>query len=84
MKKKAEENIVEYPVHMETRVALLEQSVVHINQTLLEIKQDMKEFRMDMKEFRRDVKSDHRWILGLMIAFGTGLMGVMAHGFHWI
>jgi len=76
MKKKTEDNISEYPVHMETKVALLEQSIMHINQTLLRIENDS-------KEFRSEVKNDFRWMFGLMIAFGSGLMGVMAHGFHW-
>ena len=77
----------DYPLHVETRIALLEQSIGHINQTLIEMKKDFKEGLSynceEIREFRRDVKSDHRWMFGLMIAFGTGLMGVMAHGFHW-
>lgn len=66
-----------YPNSIDTRVALLEQSIAHINETLLRIEQDT-------KEFRREVKSDFRWVIGLMIAFGSGVLGVMAHGFHWI
>jgi hypothetical protein len=73
-----------YPNSMDTRVALLEQSISHINQTLIRIEQDGKEFRQDVKEFKRDVKNDFRWVIGLMTAFGSGLLGTMAHGFHWI
>jgi hypothetical protein len=66
-----------YPNSMDTRVALLEQSISHINQTLIRIEQDG-------KEFRKVIKNDFRWVIGLMIAFGSGLLGTMAHGFHWI
>lgn len=65
-----------YPDKIDTRVALLEQSIGHINQTLIRIENDS-------KEFRREIKNDFRWMIGLMIAFGSGIIGVMAHGFHW-
>jgi uncharacterized membrane protein YjjP (DUF1212 family) len=45
--------------------------------------------RLDTLEQRQD--SQFRWLLGIMIGgFGTtfagyaGLLGVLAHGFHWI
>jgi hypothetical protein len=76
VKKKSEDNIAKYPNSIDTRVALLEQSIGHINDTLIRIENNN-------KEFRRDVKSDFRWVIGIMIAFGSGLMGVMAHGFKW-
>lgn len=77
-----------YPNSLDTRVALLEQSIGMINQTLVRIETNMhdgfRDLREDMKDLKKDVKSDFRWLVGLMIAFGTGLLGVMAHGFHWI
>jgi hypothetical protein len=76
MNKTKEDNITQYPNSIDTRVALLEQSIGHINDTLIRIENDN-------KEFRRDVKSDFRCLIGLMIAFGSGLMAVMAHGFKW-
>jgi len=29
-------------------------------------------------------RGDFRWLLGIMLAGFTGLLGVMAHGFHWL
>jgi hypothetical protein len=29
-------------------------------------------------------RADFRWTLGIMIAWSATLLGVMAHGFHWI
>ena len=83
-----EKNI--YPESVDTRVALLEQSIKSINQTLIrietemkdfrkEIKFDMTELRNDVKETRREMKNDFRWLLTII----AGLAGIMAHGFHW-
>jgi hypothetical protein len=80
MKKKSEDNISEYPFHMETKVALLEQSISHINQTLIRIEKRLDKVDDQLIQFR----GDHMWIFCIVIAFGTGLMGLMAHGFHWI
>lgn len=83
-----------YPNSIDTRVALLEQSIGMINQTLIEIKHDMKEgfqdirteikeLRMEMREEMRDIKKwswTHFVFLFGAIA-GLGVIG--AHGFHW-
>ncbi|MGA9868147.1 MAG: hypothetical protein WBQ75_17110 [Acetobacteraceae bacterium] len=44
-----------------------------------------------IERLRTDHHADFRWLLGVMLAgFGTmiglmcGLLGVMAHGFHWL
>ena len=29
-------------------------------------------------------RADFRWLLGVMIGWGVALLGVMAHGFHWV
>jgi hypothetical protein len=73
---KKSESVKNYPDSQETRIALLEMSIAHVNETLTRIEQDS-------KEFRKEMRSDFRWIIGLMIMFSTGLLGVMAHGFHW-
>lgn len=89
-----EENVLNYPNGIETRVALLEMSIVNINQTLIrleakmdkqldEIKDEIKDVRNDMKDIRRDMKTDFRWIMTIFGAAIIGLAGIMAHGFHW-
>lgn len=77
-----------YPNSVDTRVALLEQAISMINQNLTrmdaDIREGFKQNREDLRDFKKDVKFDFRWVIGLMIAFGSGVLGVMAHGFHWI
>lgn len=76
MNNKSEDNITQYPNSIDTRVALLEMSILHINETLM---------RMDKKLDKLDDKIDSRffWLLSLGIGAFTGLLGIMAHGFHW-
>ena len=73
-----------YPTEMETRVAVLEQIARTTAASLERI-----ECRLDAVS--TDQRSDFRWLLGMMLgATGTvlaalaGLLGVMAHGFHWV
>lgn len=68
-----------YPGSIDTRVALLEQSIGTINQTLIEI-----------KDIRSEINSNFRWTLGAFIGLGSlmltgfsGMFAMMAHGFHW-
>jgi hypothetical protein len=68
---------------LETRVALLEQSIININET-------MKEIKSELKEIRHEANSNFKWLLGTIFGFGTfftgaliGLGTIMAHGFHW-
>ena len=78
-----EENVLNYPNGIETRVALLEMSIANINQTLIRIESKMDsqiiEIKNEIKEIRKDMKSDFRLILTIIAALG----GIMAHGFHW-
>ena len=84
-----------YPADMEPRVALLEQTARATVASLERIErrvdavaaEQQKMFRTLMAEYR----ADFRWLVGVMLAgFGTmlaafgGLLGVIAHGFHWL
>jgi len=31
-----------------------------------------------------NARADHRWVLGILLGGFAGLLGVMAHGFHWL
>ena len=49
------------------------------------------EFRGAIDRLTTEHRADFRWLVGIMLAgFGTligmmaGLLGVMAHGFHWL
>ncbi len=60
------------PIHVETRVALLEQSIRHINDSLRSIDDSL-------REIKKDMKYDFRFLITAI----CGLAAVMAHGFHW-
>jgi hypothetical protein len=69
---------------METRVAVLEEIARNTAATLERI-----ERRMDMLSATQ--RADFRWLVGIMfggfsvtIAGFTAMLGVMAHGFHWL
>jgi hypothetical protein len=73
-----------YDSGMEARVAVLE----HIAQTTAAGIERL-ERRLDL--LAADQRADYRWLLGIMLGgFATmlagfaGLLGVMAHGFHWL
>ncbi len=91
-----------YPGDMESRVAVLEQIARTTTEGLAQIVRGMEaqraEFRtmQDRLERRMDLlaadqRADFRWLLGVMLAGFTTLLGafgamlgVMAHGFHWL
>ena len=80
-----------YPADMESRVAVLEQIARTTAASLERI-----ERRLDSMEGRfagidrrfealaSEHRADFRWLLGLMLAQTGALLGVMAHGFHWL
>ena len=37
-----------------------------------------------MDSVMREQRADFRWLLGLILAQTGALLGVMAHGFHWL
>ena len=80
---------------METRVALLEQTARATAATLERIERrldlglaqadnrmDRIERRLDTIEARRH--GDFRWLLGMILGTTGAMLGVMAHGFHWL
>ena len=87
-----------YPADMESRVAVLEQIARNTVASLERIERrfDAVDRRFDAIDRRFDAidrridgtvsdhRSDFRWLLGIMLGgFGT-MLGVMAHGFHWL
>ena len=73
-----------YPGDMEARVAVLEQIARTTAASLERI-----ERRLDLAAAAQ--RNDFRWLLGMLVAAtGTtlaaflGLLGMMAHGFHWL
>lgn len=79
MKKKAEETITEYPVHIETKVALLESSISNINETLNRLEKRFDKIDDQLEGIKKDMKLDFRFAITAICA----LAAVMAHGFHW-
>ena len=73
-----------YPGDMEARVAVLEQ-IARSTVTSLE------RIERRLETVATEQRSDFRWLLGMMLgSTGTllaafaGMLGVMAHGFHWL
>ena len=83
LKKKAEDNIAEYPTHIDTRVALLEQSLKYMDYTLQVIVKHIDKANDKIDSLHGKIDSRFLWLLSFMIAGFTGMFGVMAHGFHW-
>lgn len=93
-KKMKEKKLTNYPDSVDTRVALLEQSIGHINQSLINMDSKM-EKRFDEMEKRFDKRFDvidqrfvgvyscMKWMAGLVIGLFGGMFAIMAHGFHW-
>jgi hypothetical protein len=73
-----------YPGDMEARVAVLEQIARSTVASLERIERRLETVATEQR-------SDFRWLLGMMLgSTGTllasfaGMLGVMAHGFHWL
>lgn len=76
---------------VETKVAVLEETVRNINAALDRIDRRFDGVERRLDSLATEHRSDFRWLLGVMLAgFGTmltgglGLLGVMARGFHWL
>ncbi len=83
---------------MESRVAVLEQIARATSAGLdrldrrfetMERRFDTIDRRFEVVERRLDSlaaehRADFRWLLGVMLGGFGGLLGVMAHGFHWL
>lgn len=73
-----------YPGDMSTRVALLEQIAQANAATFARIDRQLEALRAEQR-------AEFRWLLGIMLGgfsltiggFGA-MLGVMAHGFHWL
>jgi hypothetical protein len=80
-----------YPADMESRVAVLEQIARTTAAGLERIERrfDALEGRFSAIDRRFEAlasehRSDFRWLLGIMLGGFSAMLGVMAHGFHWL
>ena len=79
-----------YPGDMESRVAVLEQIARTTAASLERIERHFDAIERRMDALAADQRADFRWQLGIMLGgFGAMLggyrvLGVMAHGFHWL
>lgn len=74
--------------YMEARIAKLEASMEHVQEDIRDIKTELRNFRGqvhdDFKSDRATARTEFLWLVGGAIAAVAVLVGVMAHGFHWI
>ena len=70
------------------RVAVIEEIVLSTKAALERIERRLDnletDHHADFRSLLNDQRADFRWTLGIMIAWNATLLGVMAHGFHWI
>jgi hypothetical protein len=76
---------------MESRVAVLEQIARTTTAALERIERGMDAQKSERRALAAEHRADFRWLLGVMLAgFATmlgafgAMLGVMAHGFHWL
>jgi regulator of replication initiation timing len=71
----------------EVKLATLEANIGNINQTLIEIKQNIKDMRNELRSFRLDIDTkldkDFKWMIKFIASLATGLVLIIAKGFHW-
>lgn len=76
------------PNDLPARVAVLEEIARGTKSALERIERRLDGMATDQnaefRSLRSDMRSDFRWLLGMMIGWGAALLGVMAHGFHWL
>jgi hypothetical protein len=58
------------------RLVVLEEIAKNTKDALIDL-------RTEMRAFRAGQGSDFRWLLGIILGGYVGLLGMMAHGFHW-
>ncbi len=74
-----------------TTIAALERLERRMDLLGTDLRTGLDQQRASTERLAADHRADFRWLLGVMLAgFGTmigltcGLLGVMAHGFHWL
>ncbi len=45
---------------------------------------DQRALAADQRALAAEHRADFRWLLGIMLGGFSALLGVMAHGFHWL
>ncbi len=81
MNNKSEDKITKYANRIDTRVALLEQPIIHFNDSLNRIESALYEIKFDINELRREMKN--YFLFTITAIAGAILAVVMAHGFRW-
>lgn len=80
---KKEDKVTDYPNSLETRVALVEMSIININQTLIRLEKKIDDgfnkIENQITDIKKEMKNDFRWLLTII----AGLGAIMGHGFHW-
>jgi hypothetical protein len=69
---------------MEARVAVLEQIARTTAASLERIERRMDTIDRCFDSLAAEQRSDFRWLLGMTLGTTGTLLGVMAHGFHWL
>ena len=66
------------------RVAVLEEIARHTKAALERIEHRFDTVDRRLIDIAREQSTNFRFTITLLIGWGAALLGVMAHGFHWI
>ena len=69
---------------MESRVAVLEQIAKTTTTGLERLDRRIDGLDRRIDSLTAEQRSDFRWLLGIMLGGFGAMLGVMAHGFHWL
>ena len=79
------------PSDIPARVAVLEEIAHSLKAAIDRIDRRFDSMDQRLETIQRNQRSDFRWLLGIMIGgymsllgLYASLLGVMAHGFHWL
>jgi hypothetical protein len=69
---------------MESRVAVLEQIARDTARALDRIERRMDGLDRRIDTLAHEHHAEFRWLLGMILGTTGAMLGVMAHGFHWL
>lgn len=69
-------------IRIETKIDAMDQKFEVKFETKIEVIDQKFETKFD--KLTAHIDSNFKWLLGFMISGFIGMMGLMAHGFHWL
>lgn len=77
-------NVDEQFEQVDQRFSALDEAVAGMAADLVHLKEGQARLHTDLRDLLRSLDSKFIWIVTTLLALGGALLGVMAHGFHWL